>query len=107
MRLDAALFTGSWQGPGSTTNFLTAGNFGSPQMELKLNFNAKKWSAYIVGHFDKKNLAPVNVVAKDSTLTGLAAEFGAKYHFGSGKLLHRQEHRTGLWSDDAGSEYYT
>lgn len=82
LRLDAALFTGSWQGPGSTTNFLTAGNFGSPQMELKLNFNAKKWSAYIVGHFDNKNMAPVNVVATDSTLTGLAAEFGAKYNSG-------------------------
>lgn len=82
LRLDAALFTGSWQGPGSTTNFLTAGNFGSPQMGMKLNFDAKHWSAYIVGHFDKKNMAPVNVVASDSTLTGLAAEFGAKYHTG-------------------------
>jgi len=81
LRLDAALFTGSWQGPGSTTNFLTAGNFGTPQMELKLNFNAKKWSAYVVGHFDKKNMSPVNV-PKDSTLTGLAAEFGAKFHSG-------------------------
>ncbi len=82
IRLDAAIFTGSWQGPGSTTNFLTAGNFGSPQMELKLNFDAKKWSAYIVGHYDKKDLAPVNVVAKDSALTGLAAEVGVKFHSG-------------------------
>ncbi|VAW26276.1 hypothetical protein MNBD_BACTEROID07-223 [hydrothermal vent metagenome] len=82
IRMDFAVFAGSWNGPGSNTDFLNAGNFGSPQTELKFNFIAKKWSAYIVGHADKKNLAPENVNDKSLKLTGLAAEVGAKYHSG-------------------------
>lgn len=82
VRMDFAVFAGSWNGPGSNTDFLTGGNFGSPQTELKFNFLAKKWSVYVVGHVDKKNLAPVNVVNKNLKLTGLAAEIGAKYHTG-------------------------
>ncbi len=82
IRMDFAVFAGSWNGPGSNTDFLNGGNFGSPQTELKFNFIAKKWSIYVVGHFDKKNLAPVNVDNKNLKLTGLAAEVGAKYHSG-------------------------
>ena len=82
IRMDFAVFAGSWNGPGSNTDFLNAGNFGSPQTELKFNFIAKKWSAYVVGHADKKNLAPVNVDNKNLKLNGLAAEVGAKYHSG-------------------------
>jgi len=82
IRMDFALFAGSWNGPGSNTNFLTGGNFGSPQTELKFNFIAKTWTVYVVGHFDKKNLAPVNVDNSNLKLTGLAAEAGAKFHSG-------------------------
>jgi len=82
VQLDAALFTGSWNGPGNNVNFLTGGNLGSPQMELRLNFIGKTWEVYTVGHYDKKNLAPVNVNAPDSTLNGAAFEIGAKYHPG-------------------------
>ncbi len=81
VRLDFAVFAGSWNGPGSNTNFLNAGNFGSPQTELKFNFIAKTWSIYVVGHVDRKNLAPVNDNS-DKHLTGTAAEFGFKYHPG-------------------------
>ncbi len=82
-RLDLAFFTGSWSGPGSNINFFTAGNAGTPQMEVRMNFKAKSWSAYIVGHYDQKDLAGVNVDAPDSSLTGLAGEFGAKLHSGN------------------------
>ncbi len=81
IRMDFALFAGSWNGPGSNTDFLTGGNFGSPQTELKFNFIGKKWSIYAVGHIDKKNLSPVNVDTKEK-LTGLATEIGAKFHTG-------------------------
>lgn len=82
VQLDAALFTGAWNKPGNNVNFLTGGNLGSPQMELKLNLMGKTWKIYAVVHYDKKNLAPVNVNAPDSTLNGTAFEIGAKYHPG-------------------------
>ena len=81
IRMDAALFTGSWNGPGNNNNFLNAGNFGTPQMEVKFNFIAKSWTVYVVGHYDQKNLAPVNTTY-DSKLTGTAVELGAKFHTG-------------------------
>ncbi len=78
---DAAVFEGSWSGPGSNVNFLNAGNAGTPQFELRLNLDSKisestTFKAYAVGHFDKKNLNGVN---QDTTidLTGTAAEIGA------------------------------
>ncbi len=82
IRMDIALFAGSWNGPGSNTNFLNAGNFGSPQFEMRFNFTGKKWSVYVVGHADSKNLAPVNVDNNNMKLTGLATEIGAKFHSG-------------------------
>ncbi len=79
--LDAAAFEGSWSGPGSNVNFLDAGNAGTPQFELRLNMNSKigegsNLKAYVVGHFDKKNLSGVNDSAKVS-LSGTAFEVGA------------------------------
>ncbi len=82
IRMDAALFSGSWNGPGSNTNFLNAGNFGIPQMELKFNFIAKSWSAYVVGHYDQKDLTPVTSTTDFGKLTGTAVELGAKFHTG-------------------------
>ncbi len=79
MRLDLALFSGAWNGPGSNTNFLTAGNLAMPQMEAKLNLKGSGWSAYIVGHMDQKDLEPLES-DKNAILKGLAAEFGAKYN---------------------------
>jgi len=81
IRMDIGLFAGSWNGPGSNTNFLTGGNFGSPQAEVKFNFVANNWSAYVVGHYDQKDLDSITGNTKD-ILTGSALEFGAKYHSG-------------------------
>jgi hypothetical protein len=89
--LAAAVFEGSWSGPGSNVNFLNAGNAGTPQFEVRLNLSSKlsqqaALKAYIVGHFDQKNLAGVG----DSTtvsLPGTAIEIGASLKV-SGFLLH-------------------
>ncbi len=89
--LNAAIFEGSWNGPGSNVNFLNAGNAGTPQFELRLNLSSKiskttSFKAYVVGHYDKKNLAGVN--APTSTdLIGTAFEFGASLKSG-GFLVH-------------------
>ena len=89
--LDAAIFEGSWSGPGDNVNFLNAGNAGTPQFEVRLNLDSKlsekaDFKAYLVGHFDKKNLAGVNV-DKSIDLTGTAVEIGASLN-ASGFLLH-------------------
>ncbi len=88
---DAAVFEGSWNGPGSNVNFLDAGNTGTPQVELRLNMNSKisegsEFKAYIVGHYDKKNLTGVNT-SPSIDLTGTAFEVGASFN-ASGFLVH-------------------
>jgi hypothetical protein len=82
IRMDFGLFAGSWDGPGSNTNFLNGGNYGTPQTELKFNFTAKNWSAYLVGHYDQKDIQPDATSTQKINLTGTAFEFGAKYHSG-------------------------
>jgi len=79
IRLDAALFANSWTGPGDNNNFMNAGNLGSPQMEMKLNFSGKSLGGYLVAHYDKKNITTVNATT-DNKLTGTAFEVGAKFH---------------------------
>ncbi len=89
--LDAAVFEGSWSGPGSNVNFMDAGNAGTPQFELRLNVNSKisqssTFKGYVVGHFDSKNLSGVNNSPKVN-LTGTAFEVGASLTAGS-FLIH-------------------
>ncbi len=81
--LEAAIMENSWAGPGSTTNFGTAGNAGSPQFELRLNLESKissggVFKAYVVGHYDQVNLAGVGA-ATAVNLTGTAEELGASF----------------------------
>lgn len=89
--VDAAVFEGSWSGPGNNVNFLNAGNAGTPQFELRLNLSSKiskttSFKAYVVGHYDKKNLAGVNAPTSID-LIGTAFEFGASLKSG-GFLIH-------------------
>lgn len=88
---DAAVFEGSGEGPGSNVNFLSSGNAGMPQVELRLNMDSKisketEFQAYVVGHYDQKNLAGVNVAASNN-LTGTAFEIGASLKAGD-FLIH-------------------
>lgn len=80
--LEAAVFEGSWNGPGSPISFMDGGNTGTPQFELRLNLNSKissnsKISAYAVGHYNQVNLTAVNDTPSVH-LTGTAVEVGAK-----------------------------
>ena len=89
--LDAAIFEGSWSGPGSNVNFQNAGNAGSPQFELRLNMDSKisktsNFKAYVVGHYDKKDLSGVGS-QNNINLTGTAFEVGASYNV-DGFLIH-------------------
>lgn len=79
MRVDLAFFSGTWNGPGSNTNFLTGGNIAVPQTELRFNIASGGWSAYVVGHLDQKDLAPIES-NKTMILKGSAFEVGAKYN---------------------------
>jgi hypothetical protein len=83
---DAAVFEGSWNGPGSTVNYMDGGNTGTPQFELRLNLDSKisdnsKISAYVVGHYNQVNLTAVNDTPKVH-LTGTAIEVGANLKAG-------------------------
>ncbi len=79
IRLDAALFANSWTGPGDNNNFMNAGNLGTPQMEMKLNFAGKSLGGYLVAHYDQKNITTV-AATTDHKLSGTAFEVGVKFH---------------------------
>ena len=89
--LDAAVFEGSWSGPGSPEAFQDGGNLGTPQFELRLNLDSKisdesSFSAYIVGHYNQVNLTPINHTPAVN-LNGTAFEVGASYKV-NGILIH-------------------
>jgi hypothetical protein len=59
--LDLGAFEGTWVGPGSPINYVSAGNAGfRPQIEAKLHVQqAKDWMLYLAGHWSQINLAGV------------------------------------------------
>jgi hypothetical protein len=60
-RIDVGAFEGSWNGPGSTVDSLTAGNVDfQPQLEARLRVAGKNWVAYVAGHYSKIDLAGVD-----------------------------------------------
>ncbi|MBE1160827.1 hypothetical protein IGX34_10535 [Dyella sp. 7MK23] len=60
-RLDVGGFEGTWSGPGSPINYLSAGNAGfRPQIEAKLHVEqSKEWMFFLAGHWSQINLAGV------------------------------------------------
>lgn len=81
-----AVQSGSWNAPGSTIDFGTAGNATWPQFELRFNLGGAAgpgtWSGYVVGHVDQKDLSGPGVSASNDRLTGSAVEVGAKFQLG-------------------------
>jgi len=60
-RLDIGAFEGNWSGPGSTVNYLTAGNAHfQPQVEARLRVADKDWLAYFAAHYASLSLKGVN-----------------------------------------------
>lgn len=76
-RVDAALFSGSWNEPGTSPDFLNPGSLGFPQFELRLNMLSKNSNLYIVGHLDRKDLSKIDT-SINSNLNGMALEIGGK-----------------------------
>ena len=88
-KFTAAIFEGSWSGPGTPTDTMGAGNVDfRQQVEARLDFGAKAWKLYLAGHWDDKDLHGVNNAdpnpAKEG-LTGTAVEIGGSYR--AGKFL--------------------
>ncbi len=82
-KLTLAAFRGVWSGPGDNVNSGSAGPASTmPQVEARLDWGAKKWSSYVVGHWDKKDLSGAGAKAANDSLTGYAGEVGAKYSSG-------------------------
>ena len=70
-RVQVAVLNGSWSDePAGTDNQFNAGERGLPQFEARFDHSTAKWSAYIVGHIDQKD-----VVGPD--LTSRLVEVGA------------------------------
>jgi hypothetical protein len=91
-KLTFGLFSGSWSGPGDNLNSGSAGEASTtPQVEIRGDFSGKTeagatWSAYLVGHYDQKDLSGANATAPNDDLDGTAIEFGAKYAKGAFSL---------------------
>lgn len=88
-KLSLALMRGSWSGPGNNLNDGSAGEAGTPQFEARLDFTGKNWGAFIVGHYDQKDLTGAGVDAPsgvDDKLDGTAVQVGAKAKFGAFSL---------------------
>ncbi len=83
-KLTLGFMEGSWSGPGSNLVDHSAGEASDlPQFEARFDFSGKTgggaWSAYVVGHYDQKDLSGVNAKAgSNDSLDGTAFEFGAK-----------------------------
>lgn len=82
-RLDVGAFSGNWSGPGSTVNYMTAGNAGfRPQVEARLNVAGKDWVAYAVAHYASIDLSGVEgttVTPIKSSIQSNAFALGGTY----------------------------
>ncbi|MGH8397202.1 MAG: hypothetical protein ACRETA_03005 [Gammaproteobacteria bacterium] len=85
-RLDMGAFTGSWNGPGSTTDSDTAANANfRPQVEVRLRAAEGDWLGFIVGHYSTVDLSGVGGTAPTpitDTLTSSAVEVGTTWQPG-------------------------
>ena len=87
MRLDLGAFAGSWNGPGSTVNFDTAGNANfRPQLEARLHVQSGDLLWYVVAHYSTEDLSGVGGATPTplgSSITTYAYEGGVNWHPGS------------------------
>jgi hypothetical protein len=86
-RLDVGAFEGSWSGPGSNIDYLTAGNAGfRPQLEARLHVQDKTWLAYAAAKYSQVDLRGVGGTAatpvKDK-VTSVGYELGGQWKPGA------------------------
>ncbi len=78
-KLTLAAMRNTWSTGKDITNALNAGTASAiPQLEARLDWGAKNWGMYAVGHYDRKDLTGTNEGGAHQTLNAWAAEFGAK-----------------------------
>lgn len=87
--LDVGAFSGQWAGPGSNTNFDTAGNVGfRPQWEARLNVGDESWDIYGTLYYSDENLSQLPAGAPShSTISSWAGEIGWAWHPGRWSLV--------------------
>jgi hypothetical protein len=86
-RFDLGAYEGSWNGPGATTNFLTAGNAGfKPQIQARITAKGKDWQAFLGAHYSRVDLHGVDgntVTPIKSNIKSTAVELGGMWMPGS------------------------
>jgi hypothetical protein len=110
-------FRGSWSGPGDNLDHQSAGEAGSvPQLEARLDLRQDlggvAWSAYLVGHYDRKDLDGIGVDSLgERELEGLGVQAGGSVARGPvtfkgnaywGRALGQQFAQLGQFGDIAG-----
>ncbi len=77
------MLEGSWNGPGLTTNYLTAGNAGfKPQVEARITAKGSNWQAFAAGHYSKMDLHGVDgtvITPIKSNIKSTAFEVGGMW----------------------------
>ncbi len=90
-RLDVGAFSGQWEGPGSNTNFDTAGNVDlRPQMEGRLYYNKGDLTAYGTLYFSNQDLTGVSGTAPTpitDSISSWGGTFGWAWHPQSWSLV--------------------
>ena len=101
-RLDAAVFDGSWSGPGDNTNFMSAANVDfNPQLDARLHVQGKDWMAYLSGRYEKFDLRGVGSAAPTpvkSEVKSYGMSLGANWHPGPWTLQGQVYQGIGLGS---------
>ncbi|QWT19522.1 hypothetical protein KPL74_17460 [Bacillus sp. NP157] len=82
-RFDLGAYEGSWNGPGATTNYLTAGNAGfKPQIQARLTAKGKDWQVFLAGHYSRVDLHGVDgntVTPIKGNIKSTAVELGGMW----------------------------
>ena len=64
-RVQVAVLNGSWSDePAGADNQFNAGERGLPQLEARFDYSTTKWSGYIVGHIDQKDVAGPDLTSR-------------------------------------------
>ncbi|KAB2899472.1 MAG: hypothetical protein F9K31_07505 [Dokdonella sp.] len=89
-RMDVGAFSGSWNGPGANTNFLTGGNVDfQPQLQARIRATGSNWVAYVVGHYSKIDLKGVDGTVSTpvkSSVDSTGLEIGGQWKPGNWTL---------------------
>lgn len=86
-RVQVAMMSGSWTDEaGGADNTFSAGERGLPQVEARFDYSTARWSGYVVGHIDTKDIPGPDLTSRmveiGVTTTRGALSFAANGHYG-------------------------